>query len=176
MISDPCPSCSGTGRVHEEKKLSVKVPAGVDDGTRLRVAGEGEAGWNGGPPGDLYVFISVEEDDHFVRRDYDIHVELPLTYTQVALGTEIMVKTIHGEEKLKVPAATQPDRVFRFKGKGVPFVDGSGRGDHFVHVKLHVPGNLSARQRELLEELATLEGEAPGERGVFDKMKGFFHG
>jgi molecular chaperone DnaJ len=174
---DPCADCQGAGRVREEKTLSVKVPAGVDEGSRLRVAGEGEAGTLGGPPGDLYVFIGVDDHPTFVRRDYDVHAELPLSFTQAALGAEVDVKTIHGSEKLKINPGTQPEQVLRVRGKGVPYVDGSGRGDHFVHVKVRVPTSLDERQRELLEELATLEGEEPPEsKGVFEKVKDFFVG
>jgi molecular chaperone DnaJ len=175
VIKDPCVTCAGAGRVREEKKISVKIPAGVDDGSRLRVAGEGEAGYNGGPAGDLYVFISVREHAKFQRRDYDIHAEQAVSYTQAALGGDLKVQTIDGEEPLKIPAGTQPNQVFRLRNKGVPFIDGSGRGDHYVHVAVRIPQSLNAEQRELLEKLAELEGEEPPEeKGVFDKVKEFF--
>jgi molecular chaperone DnaJ len=174
MIKDPCTTCSGAGRVREEKKITVNVPAGVDDGSRLRVAGEGEAGFGGGPPGDLYVFLSVREHERFTRREYDIHSEQAVSYTQAALGAEVATATIDGEESLKVPAGTQPTQVFRLRGKGVPYIDGSGRGDHYVHVAVRIPTSLSEEQRELLEQLAALEGETPAERGMFDKVKEFF--
>lgn len=177
VIKDPCATCDGAGRVREEKKLSVKVPAGVDDGSRLRIAGEGEAGINGGTSGDLYVFISVNEHEKFTRRDYDIHVERPISFTQAALGADVETETIHGMESLKIPAGTQPNQVFRVRGKGVQFVDGSGKGDHYVHVSVRVPTALSAEQEEILQRLATLEGEVPPERrGVLDKVKDFFGG
>lgn len=177
VIKDPCPDCSGAGRVREHKTLSVKVPAGVDDGSRLRVAGEGEGGVNGGPSGDLYVFISVAEHEKFTRRDYDIHIERPITFTQAALGAELKTETIHGEETLRIPPGTQPNQIFRLRGKGVPFVDGTGRGDHFVHVAVRVPTTLNDEQRALLDQLAALEGEVPPERrGMLDKMKDFFGG
>ncbi|HVT02894.1 MAG TPA: molecular chaperone DnaJ [Thermoanaerobaculia bacterium] len=175
VIKDPCVTCSGAGRVREEKALSIKVPAGVDDGSRLRVAGEGEAGFSGGPSGDLYVFISVAEDPRFLRRDYDIHSEQMISFTQATLGSEITVRTAHGDEKLTIPAGTQSEQVFRMRGKGVPFVDGSGKGDHYLHAKIRVPTSLSARQRELLAELAMLEGETPSDaHGLLDKVKDFF--
>ncbi|HEX9981668.1 MAG TPA: molecular chaperone DnaJ [Thermoanaerobaculia bacterium] len=173
MIKDPCTTCNGAGRVREDKTISVKVPAGVDDGSRLRVGAEGEAGFNGGPAGDLYVFISVREHPKFTRRDYDVHSEQAVTFTQAALGAEVKTETIDGDESLKVPAGTQPNQVFRLRGKGVPFIDGSGRGDHYVHVNVKIPTTLNDEQRRLLEELAAMEGEQPLEKGVLDKIKDF---
>ena len=175
VIKDPCATCAGAGRVREEKKISVKIPPGVDDGSRLRVGGEGEAGFNGGPAGDLYVFIQVADHPKFQRRDYDIHSEHPISYTQAALGGDTNVETIDGSESLKVPSGTQPNQVFRLRTKGVPFLDGSGRGDHYVHVVVRIPQTVSDEQRALLEQLATMEGEEiPQEKGVFDKVKEFF--
>src|SRR5215212_3672854 len=174
VIKDPCATCNGAGRVEERKQISVKIPAGVDDGSRLRVAGEGEAGFNGGPSGDLYVFLSVREHPKFTRRDYDIHSEQSVSFTQAALGAEIPTETIDGQESLRIPAGTQPNQVFRLRGKGVAFLDGSGRGDHYVHINVRIPTALSEEQRSLLEQLATLEGETTGERGFVDKMKDFF--
>ena len=177
VIKDPCTTCNGAGRLREEKSISVAVPAGVDEGSRLRVAGEGEAGSNGGPPGDLYVLISVRDHEQFERRDYDIHAQQPVSLTQAALGGEVKTLTIDGEEMLKVPAGTQPGQVFRLRGKGVQFVDASGRGDHYVHVNVRVPTSLNAEQRALLEKFAETEGENPPEqKGVFDKVKDFFAG
>jgi molecular chaperone DnaJ len=174
VITDPCIDCHGAGRTRSSESLSVRIPAGVDTGTRLRVAGSGEDGIGGGPPGDLYVFIHVRPHPRFIRRDYDIHSERVLSFTQAALGAELEVETVHGTEKLKIPAGTQPEQRFRLKGKGVPFVEGSGRGDHWVHVQIHVPAKLSDRQRQLLEELAGLEGENPPQRqGMFSRMKDF---
>ncbi|HJW92931.1 MAG TPA: DnaJ C-terminal domain-containing protein, partial [Thermoanaerobaculia bacterium] len=175
VIKDPCTSCDGAGRMREEKKISVKVPAGVDDGSRLRVAGEGEGGHCGGPSGDLYVFISVREHAKFQRRDYDIHAEEQISMTQAALGAEITIETINGPELLRIPAGTQPGQVFRLRGKGVSFIDGSGRGDHFVHATVKIPTALSEEQRQLLEQLATISGEETGGgRRVLDKVKDFF--
>ena len=175
VIRDPCATCNGAGRVREDKKISVKVPAGVDDGTRLRVAGEGESGFNGGPPGDLYVFIAVHEHAKFTRRDYDIHSEQTISVTQAALGAEVKTDTIDGPESLKVPAGTQPNQVFRLRGKGVQHLQGAGRGDHFVHVAVKIPTALNDEQRQLLERLAAIEGESPPERKKLRKVKDFFN-
>jgi molecular chaperone DnaJ len=174
-IKDPCTSCNGQGRVREEKTITVQIPAGVDEGSRLRVAGEGESGFNGGPPGDLYVFLSVREHPKFNRRDYDIHSQQEISFTQAALGAEVQTETIDGVEMLRVPAGTQPSQVFRLRGKGVQFLQGSGRGDHYVHVAVRIPSTLSDEQRELLERFAATEGEAVLEpRGFVDKMKDLF--
>jgi len=175
VIKDPCATCNGAGRVREEKKISVKIPAGVDEGSRLRVAGEGEAGFNGGPPGDLYVFLSVKEHAKFQRRDYDIHSEHPLSITQATLGADVKIDTIDGLESLKIPSGTQPNQVFRLRGKGVQFLQGSGRGDHYVHAIVHVPTTLTEEQRELLARFAQTQGETvPEPKGVLDKVKDFF--
>ncbi len=175
VIKDPCVTCSGAGRVREEKKIAVKIPAGVDDGSRLRVAGEGESGFNGGPAGDLYVFISVREHPKFTRRDYDVHSEQAVSVTQAVLGAEVKTDTIDGLETLRIPAGTQPNQVFRLRSKGVPFLDGSGRGDHYVHVAVRIPTSLNDEQRRLLTQLAQLDGEnPPEEKGVLDKVKDFF--
>jgi molecular chaperone DnaJ len=175
VIKDACGTCSGAGRIREDRTISVKIPAGVDDGSRLRVAAEGEAGFNGGPAGDLYVFISVKDHPKFQRRDYDIHSEQSVSFTQAALGGDLIVETIDGTDSLKMPPGTQPNQVFRLRGKGVPFLDGTGRGDHYVHTVVRIPTALTDEQRDLLERLALLEGEnPPGEKGVFDKVKEFF--
>ena len=177
VIKDPCATCNGAGRVREEKNLSVKVPAGVDEGSRLRVAAEGESGINGGPSGDLYVFISVADHPKFTRRDYDIHSEEAISFTQAALGAEIKADTLDGPETLRIPSGTQPNQVFRLRGKGVQFLQGTGRGDHYVHVSVRIPSDLSEEQRKLLEQFAALGGENPPDpRGVLDKVKDFFGG
>ena len=175
VIKDPCPTCSGAGRVREEKTLSVKVPAGVDDGSRLRIAAEGEAGYSGGPAGDLYVFISVAPHPKFTRRDYDIHSDHTVSFTKAALGGEASIETIDGRETLRISAGTQPGQVFRLRGKGVQFLDGSGRGDHYVHITVRVPTSLTDDQKRMLQEFAATEGEeTPEQKGVFDKVKDFF--
>jgi molecular chaperone DnaJ len=175
VIRDACTTCNGAGKVREEKTLAVKVPAGVDEGTRLRVAGEGEGGVLGGPPGDLYVFINVAEHEKFTRRDYDIHSEQTISITHAALGTEVETDTIHGPEKLQIPPGTQPNQVIRLRGKGVAFLDGRGRGDHYVHIEVRVPTNLTDEQKEILRKFADVRGEEPPEpKGVFGKVKDFF--
>src|SRR5689334_21192528 len=174
VIKDPCATCNGAGRVREERSISVKVPAGVDDGSRLRVAGEGEAGYNGGPPGDLYVFISVKEHPKFTRRDYDVHSEETISFTQAALGAEIEIETIDGAESLKIPEGTQPNQVFRLRGKGVHYLQRAGRVDHYVHIVVRIPTALDAAQRELLERYAATEDETPPQRGFVGKMKDLF--
>lgn len=177
VIKDPCETCNGSGRTEEEKTLSVRIPGGVDDGSRLRVAGEGEGGLKGGPPGDLYVFISVADHETFARKDYDIHSELPISITQAALGAELEVDTVYGKESFRLPEGTQPSQTFRLRGKGVPYIDGTGKGDHYLHAVVRVPTTLSPERRNLLEQLARLDGENPPEqRGVLDKMKDFFGG
>src|SRR5947208_12200760 len=176
VIKDPCATCNGAGRVRETRTISVKIPPGVDDGSRLRVAGEGEGGYNGGPAGDLYVFIGVKEHAHFTRRDYDIHSEETISFTQAALGAEVQAETIDGAESLRIPPGTQPNQIFRLRGKGVQFLQGAGRGDHYVHVSVTIPTALDAEQRELLERYAATEGEALPERGFVGKMKDLFTG
>ena len=175
VIKEPCANCDGAGRVREEKTISVKVPAGVDDGSRLRVAGEGEAGFNSGPSGDLYVFISVNDHATFTRRDYDIHSEQAISFTQAALGADMQINTIDGAESLRIPPGTQPNQVFRLRGKGVQFLQGPGRGDHYVHVSVRIPTTLDDAQRDLLTRYAEAEGETQlQDRGVFEKVKDFF--
>jgi molecular chaperone DnaJ len=175
VIKDPCTTCSGNGRVREEKTIAVKIPAGVDDGSRLRVAGEGESGYNGGPPGDLYVFLSVREHPKFQRRDYDIHSEQPISFTQAALGAEIHTDTIDGPEPLRIPPGTQPGHIVRLRGKGVQYLQSSGRGDHYVHVNVRIPTSLTDEQRALLERYAATDGETPAAPRKFgDKLKDFF--
>ena len=177
-IPNPCHDCSGTGQVAKERELALKIPAGVDTGSRLRLSGEGEAGARGGPPGDLYVFISVEEHAFFKRRDDDLFCELPITYPQAVLGDDIEVPTIDGPERLSVPAGTQPGTVFKLKSKGVRRVRGGGRGDQFVAISIAVPKELNAEQRELVEKLSTAlppetvrENDSDG-RGFFERLFG----
>ena len=175
VIKEPCVTCGGAGRVREEKTIAVKIPAGVDDGSRLRVAGEGEAGYNGGPAGDLYVFLSVREHEKFQRRDYDIHSEQAISITQAALGAEVLTDTLDGEEPVRIPPGTQPGHIVRLRGKGVQYLQSSGRGDHYVHVAVRIPTSLTDEQRELLERYAALDGEAPpAPRRFGEKLKDFF--
>jgi len=174
-ITQPCESCHGEGRVREEKTLEVKIPAGVDEGMRMRLSGEGEAGSGGGPPGDLYVELHVREHPVFRREDRDILLDLFVSYSQVALGSVVEVPTLDGEYSLKIPAGTQSGGRFRLRGKGAPGVDNRGRGDQYVSVHVHTPTSLSKEQRQLLEQLAELDGDITAERGLFDRVKDIFN-
>ena len=176
VLRDPCRKCGGAGAVRAQQTLSVRIPAGVDTGSRLKLRGEGESGLNGGPAGDLYVVLHVREHPLFTRDGNDVVCDVPIGFTQAALGAEIDVPTPHGKVKMKIPAGTQSGNVFRLKGKGVPDVRGYGQGDALVRVVVETPKKLSARQRELLEEFARLSGEEvhPISKGFFDKVKEMF--
>ena len=174
VIRDTCRKCRGEGRLQREKLLEIKMPAGVDNGSRLRIAGEGEAGELGGPHGDLYVMVHVKEHDVFERRDANLYCAIPVSFTQAALGAEITVPTLDGEEKLRVGEGTQSGSVFRIKGKGMPVLGGRGRGDQYVAVNIITPTNLSREQRRLLEEFSKLEESADADRGIMDKVKDIF--
>ncbi|MFN0169216.1 MAG: molecular chaperone DnaJ [Bryobacteraceae bacterium] len=176
MIRKPCPQCKGEGYKRVERKLKVNVPAGVDNGTRLRLSQEGQPGINGGPNGDLYVVLKVNEHAFFERRENDLHCTIPINIAQAALGTEIEIPTLEEKETLKVPEGTQTGANFRFRGKGVPHVNGHGRGDLYAHIEVRVPTKLSRQQRELFEKLREtlpLENE-PREKGIFEKVKDYF--
>ncbi|HET9364929.1 MAG TPA: molecular chaperone DnaJ [Candidatus Angelobacter sp.] len=177
VISDPCSKCKGESRVMKERTIDVNVPAGVEDGTRIRYQEQGDAGVNGGPAGDLYIVLKVKPHPFFEREDKDLHCSVPVSFTQAALGAEIMVPTLEGgEHKLKVPEGTQSGTVFRVRGKGVPALQSSGKGDMYVHVRVQTPAKLSKRQRELLTELGgTFEIEnKPEPRSLLEKMKDIF--
>ena len=177
MVRKPCTQCRGNGFVRVEDKIKVNIPAGVFDGARLRVSGKGMPGANGGPPGDLYVVIRAAEHPIFERQDNDLHCTIPINIAQAALGAEIQVPTIDGTEPLKIPEGTQSGATFRLKGRGVPAIDGHGRGDLFVHVQVQVPSKLTREQRKLFEQLReVLPAEnAPEERkGIFEKVKDYF--
>lgn len=152
MITDPCTQCRGQGRIREEKKLSVKIPAGVDEGDRIRLSGEGEAGMHGGPPGDLYVQVHVREHAIFKRDGADLYCEMPLSFATAVLGGEMDVPTLEGHVKLKIPHETQTGRLFRLRGKGVTSLHSSGRGDLLCRIMVETPVNLSAQQKALLRE------------------------
>ena len=169
VVKDPCDGCSGAGRVRKQHSLQVKVPQGVDSGTRLKLRGEGETATGGA--GDLYVVISVREHERFERDGNDVLCEVPIGFPQVALGAEIDVPTLEGAVKLKVPPGTESGSVFRLRGKGVPDLHGYGRGDQRVRVVVQTPKKLTARQRELLEELADISGETHAPKGFFDKVR-----
>ncbi|MFT2091033.1 molecular chaperone DnaJ [Paraglaciecola sp. 2405UD69-4] len=181
IISDPCNACHGEGRVQKTKTLSVKVPAGVDTGDRIRLTGEGEAGETGAPPGDLYVQVHVREHKIFSREGNNLYCEVPLSFTRAALGGEIEVPTLEGKVKLKVTAETQTGKMFRLRGKGVKSVRSGSVGDLICKVVIETPVNLSSRQKELLNELEESMGTGkdvaknrPKESGFFDGVKKFF--
>lgn len=179
VITDPCGSCHGQGRVRESKKLTVKIPAGVDNGDRVRLSGEGEAGYHGGGTGDLFVQIQVKKHSIFERRDSDLLCEVPISFTIAALGGSIEVPTLEGRVTLKIPSETQTGKVFRLRGKGVKSVRGHGQGDLLCTVTVETPVNLSTEQKELLTQLQTsLEGgnvnHSPKTRSWFDGVKKFF--
>lgn len=159
MITDPCPACRGAGMVQTPKKLSVKIPAGVDDGARLRLTGEGEEGSQGGPPGDLYVMIQVARHEFFERHGNDLHCQIPISFPQAALGTEVEIPSLSGPQTLTIPRGTQTGETLQLRGCGVPDVRGGRRGDQIVHIVVKTPTHLNARQEELLRELATLDGD-----------------
>jgi molecular chaperone DnaJ len=152
IITSPCRACRGEGRVRVERVLQVKIPPGIEDGTSVRVTGEGGGGLRGGPPGNLYVLVRVAEHERFVRRDADLVCELPLTFAQLALGAEVEVPLLTGTAKLRVPPGTQPNEILRLRGKGMPRLHGRGHGDACFQVALQVPRKLTPRQRETLEE------------------------
>jgi len=173
-IKNPCADCKGAGRVERERQMEVKVPAGVETGSRLRIQGEGEAGTQGGAPGDLYVVIHVAEHEQFERQGSNLYEAVPITFAQAALGAEIVVKTLDGEEKLKIPTGTQTGTVFRLKGKGMPVLSGRGKGDLFVSVTLITPTTLTREQRRLLEQLAELESKDLEDKGLVEKVRNIF--
>ncbi|HEY6394697.1 MAG TPA: molecular chaperone DnaJ, partial [Candidatus Binataceae bacterium] len=177
IIADPCPKCQGQGRVRKHESLSVRIPPGVDNGSRLKLRAEGEAGFSGGPSGDLYVVVHVKEHQLFVRQDNDVVIEVPISFPQAALGTEIEVPTLEGKVDLKIQPGTQSGRVFRLKGKGIVDLHGYGRGDQLVRVVVETPRSLTSEQRKLLEEFARLDGKAvnhPLSKGFVDKIKEMF--
>jgi molecular chaperone DnaJ len=178
IIRERCPECRGQGRLERERTIELRVPPGVDTGTRLRVAGEGEPGPNGGPSGDLYVVLEVKEHPFFERRGADLYCTIPVSVVQAAVGTELQVPGLTGEERLKIPEGTQSGAVFRIKGKGMPDPHGGGRGDLYYHVRVMTPVKLTREQRRLMEQLgATLKVEnKPAERNstIFDKVKDIF--
>ncbi|UTR09344.1 molecular chaperone DnaJ [Evansella sp. LMS18] len=177
QIKHKCRTCGGQGKVKKRKKIHIKIPAGVDTGQQIRVAGQGEPGVNGGPPGDLYVVFNVKPHEFFKRDGDDIHCEMPITFVQSALGDEIEVPTLNGKVKLKIPAGTQTGTHFRLRGKGVPNVRGMGQGDQHIKVKIITPKKLSEKQKDLLREFAEISGtEAPDEQSenFFAKVKRAF--
>jgi molecular chaperone DnaJ len=181
VIPEPCTACHGAGRIKSHKTLSVKIPAGVDDGDRIRLSGEGEAGVNGGPSGDLYVVVQLKAHGVFQREGADLHCEMPITFTVAALGGEISIPTLDGEAKIKIPAETQSGQVFRLRGKGIRPVRQTSAGDLMCHVVVETPVRLTDRQKELLRELEEInkkDGDRhnPRAKSFMDKVKDFFAG
>ena len=174
IIRTPCKECRGAGRVEKEKTLEVKIPAGVETGSRLRVTGEGEAGVNSGPSGDLFVVLHVKEHETFERQGANLYSAVPISFAQAALGAEIKVKTLDGEEDLKVPAGTQTGTVFRLKSHGMPALGGRGKGDLFVAVTLITPKTLTKEQRKLLEQLAEVEDTSFMDESFIEKVRNIF--
>jgi len=180
IIEDPCGACAGSGRVQREKQLSVNIPAGVEDGTRVRLAGEGEAGVRGGPPGDLYIFLSVAPHRLFQREGADLHCAVPIPMVTAVLGGMIEVPTVDGgRARITIPEGTQPGRQFRLRGKGMPVLQGGSRGDMFIRAAVETPQNLTKRQKELLQEFAdagTDETNHPESHGFFARVKELWGG
>lgn len=174
IIRNPCPECRGAGRVQREKSLEIRIPAGVETGSRLRISGEGEAGAGGGSSGDLYVVIHVKEHRQFERQGANLYSSVPVTFAQAALGDEVSVKTLDGEEKLKVPSGTQTGTVFRLKNNGMPILGGRGRGDLFVAAIVVTPKKLSKEQKKLFEELSKVEDKELSDEGFMDKVRNIF--
>ena len=184
MIASPCKTCRGAGRVSKEKKITVKIPAGIATGQQLRIQGEGEAGHAGGPPGSLYVVIHVQEHEYFRRDGVNLFCEIPVNFPTVALGGEIDVPTLNGTEKVKVPEGTQTGTTLRLRGKGMPDVNGRGKGDLFATVQVITPKKMSKEQRQVLEQLAKAlpkeefkprkRQEEQDERNLFDRVKDMF--
>ncbi|MEZ5844970.1 MAG: molecular chaperone DnaJ [Hyphomicrobiaceae bacterium] len=178
-IETPCSTCNGAGRVARERTLSVNIPAGVEDGTRIRLAGEGEAGMRGGPAGDLYIFLSIAQHEFFQRDGADVFCRVPISMVTAALGGQIDVPTLDGQAtRVKVPEGTETGKQFRLKGKGMPVLRAKMTGDMYIQVEVETPKNLSKRQRELLEEFEkeSSKGTSPDSHGFFARMKEFFEG
>jgi molecular chaperone DnaJ len=171
VIEDKCEVCNGNGQRQETKKLKITIPAGVDNGTRLRVSGEGDSGQRGGPAGDLYVYLFVNEDPEFQREGINILSEIKITYLQAILGSRLEVNTVEEPEELQIPGGTQPGTVLRLEGKGVPRLGNPvSRGDHLITVMVDIPIKVSPEERELLEKLAKIRGDRVGKGGI----EGFF--
>jgi molecular chaperone DnaJ len=176
VVPTPCEVCKGKGRVERPRVLKVSIPAGVDDGSRIRVSGSGEAGARSGPPGDLYVYVSVAPHPRFRREGLDLFIDVPITFAQAALGAQIQVDSLDGKLPLTVASGTQSGTTYRLRGRGMPSVRGSGRGDELVTVHVAVPSKLTRKERDLLEEYARVSGDHIDERSFFDRFKDAFKG
>ncbi len=176
MIKDPCESCGGRGRVKKKEKLSVKVPAGIDEGQRLKLSGQGDAGSNGGPAGDLYVMIHLKEHEFFKREDYDVLCEVPISFSQAALGCEIEVPTLGGRVSMKIPEGTQAGQKMKLRNKGITKLGGYGFGDQIITIHVETPTKLSKDQREIFQRLSEMEQNSsnPMTKGFFDRVKELF--
>lgn len=179
IVPTPCTACRGLGRIKQQKTLSVKIPVGIDNGDRIRLGGEGEAGVNGGPPGDLYVVIHIKPHAVFTRDQNDLHCEMPISFTVAALGGEIDIPTLDGHAKVKIPAETQSGKAFRLRGKGIKGVRSNVHGDLLCHVAIETPVDLTPRQREILQELEAInlkddDRHNPRAKSWMDKVKDFF--
>jgi molecular chaperone DnaJ len=176
VIEEKCDTCGGQGQKQETKKLKITVPAGVDNGTRLRVSSEGDAGQRGGPPGDLYVYLFVNEDAEFRREGINILSEIKISYLQAILGCRLEVNTVDGPTELTIPPGTQPNTVLTLENKGVPKLGNPVmRGDHLITIAIDIPTKLTAEERELLEKLAKIKGDRTGKGGLEGFLGGFFH-
>jgi len=176
VITNPCTNCQGEGRVRENRRLVVRIPAGVDEHSQIRLTGEGDAGPRGAPPGDLYIELSIKPHKLFRRQGFDVLLDLPLNIAQASLGADLQVPTLDGPQDLKIPAGTQHDKLFRLKERGVPHLRGSGRGDQLVRVRVEVPNTLTDEQRQLLPELPRPFGDdnptgQAAEKGFFGRIK-----
>jgi molecular chaperone DnaJ len=177
IIETPCHECRGSKRVKKNRKLDLKIPPGVDTGTRLRISGEGEAGRNGGPPGDLYIMLDVDSDPRFERNGADLHTKVEIEIPQAVLGASVSIPTFEGTEKLDVPAGTQPGSVLRIKNRGMPNLRGGSNGDLHIHVRVKVPKTLSAKGKQLMEDLAAeMKVDIADSKGIFDRIKDKFSG
>jgi len=176
VIEEKCEVCNGVGRKQETKKLKISIPPGVDDGTRLRVSREGDAGLRGGPAGDLYVYLMVETDREFTREGINIRSEITISYLQAILGCRLTVNTVDGPDELTIPSGTQPNTILTLENKGVPKLGNATlRGDHLITVKINIPTRISSEERELLEKLAGIKGDGHGKGGLEGFIGGFFH-
>ncbi len=175
VIRDKCPNCQGSGLVPKAEKVEVNIPAGVDQGMRIRLSGKGDQPHGGGTPGDLFLVISIKEHPLIKRQEYNTYVDLPITFSQAALGAKVMAPTVEGEQELRIPPGTQTGKVFVMRGKGVPYLRGHGRGDHYVKITVVTPQNLSKEQIELFKKLAETEDElstiGSGKRTFIDHIK-----
>jgi molecular chaperone DnaJ len=176
MIKDPCENCAGRGRSKKREKLSVKVPAGIDEGQRLKLSGQGDAGTNGGPAGDLYVLIHLQEHEFFKRDEYDVLCEVPISFSQAALGCEIEVPTLGGRVSMKIPEGTQASQKMKLRNKGVTKLGGYGFGDQIINIHVETPTKLSKEQREIFQRLAEMEQNSsnPMTKGFFNRVKELF--